>query len=580
MYRKDIKKSWQVMNKLLGRVKSNQDIREVVFDGNSCTDIGEIAENFNDFFVNIAENLDNNLPNSNVSPTHYLTENFPDSFYLFPPTNDEILKLISLLKLTKTNINTIPVAIFKRIGIFIICPLVKLIGLSFMSGKFPDILKIARVTPIFKSGAHNLPSNYRPIVSLPFISKILERCIFNRMISFSNKFSLLSNNQFGFRKHLSTSDALYQLSENIYDSLNRRNHHSSVLIDLKKAFDTVNHQVLINKMFYYGFRGIVNNLLKSYLENRVQYVQMSVNKSTTKCITIGVPQGSILGPLLFLFYVNDLPKLSSNSKMTLFADDTIISVSKPNYEELVSCLSRELFLIKSWTNSNRLSINVTKTQAIKFSNIPMTINGNEPRISIDGSFLDLVTSCRYLGVELDNKLTFAGHIKTITSKIAKSTGIFYRIKNLLPLKARIDFYYSFVYPYLSYCILVWGGTYPTNLQNLIIQQKKFIRLLNDSPYGCHTSPIFHKLGILKFDDVYKYHMGMYMYVNHGKYSCMHDMNTRNSKLAVPKFHRLTQTQHAISFKGPHIWNSIPGEIQNLKTIKKFKLKDHLINFYV
>ena len=579
--RQNIKKKWRLINNLIGKRKVDTDVWEMIFDEQLCSDKSEILEKMNSFFTQIATNLDNDLPNfASNSPTNLITRQFNNYFYLFPVSNDECCKVIKTLKLTKTELNEIPVRIFKDISIHITTILTRLLNSSFLAGIFPAILKVARITQVFKSGDRKNPSNYRPISSLPFLSKIYERCLYNRLISFSDKFKILCNNQYGFRKKLSTSDALIHLTENIYQSLNDKCHHVSILIDLKKAFDTVNHQILMDKLFFYGIRGLPHQLIKSYLSDRTQFLQRGSLKSSIKSINIGVPQGSILGPLFFLFYVNDLPNFSNSLQTILFADDTVVSLSHKNSHHLSTSLNTELQLFQSWTIANRLTINVTKTKLIKFSNI-LQNNIDDFSIRIGDEGLDMVSSCRYLGVLVDEKLNFSEHISTIVGKIARSTGILYKIKNYMPLEARINFYYAFIFPFLSYCILVWGGTCSSHLKSLIIQQKKVIRIISNAPPYSHTSNFFHTLKILKFNDIYKYQLGLYMYKSFDKFKCTHPVNTRNRNLAVPAFQRLTQTQRSVSFRGPHIWNELPAYIRAIDSLPSFKreLKNYLISLY-
>ena len=324
-----------------------------------------------------------------------------------------------------------------------------------------------------------------------------------------------------------------------------------------------------------------NNLIKNYLSDRTQYVQLGSAKSSIKSINIGVPQGSILGPLLFLFYINDLPNISNALQILLFADDTILSMPGSNFNTLTSTINTHLDTVKTWTISNRLTVNVNKTQVINFSNRCVSWE-DDNRIVMDSNHLEYVNSCRYLGIHIDNRLTFSEHINFITGKIARSTGILYKLRFFIPPDARLNFYYAFAYPYLSYCVLVWGGTYDSHLKNLIVQQKKIIRVIAGVPAFSHTSHLFHSLGLLKFNDIYKYHVSLHMHKFLGSFQCRHSLNTRNRNLAVPSFHRLTLTQHAVSFRGPRIWNELPIYIRKIENIHKFKkeLKLYFLSSYI
>ena len=401
-HKNDSKRSWNILRQLSGRVKSREEIIQLLNGDDVLTDKKDIANKFSDFFASIALDLDNNLPISQVSPYTNI-ENNPRTFFIYPVTATELENIVSNLKITKTELNQMPVKLFKAISNYISEPLKNLINLSFSSGNFPKSLKLARITPIFKKGDKNNSSNYRPITSLPFISKIYERCMTNRLISFINKYSLFSNSQYGFRNNLSTQDALLDLTETIYNSLNNKKYQISIMIDLKKAFDSVNNNILLKKLELYGIRGMGLSWIQSYLADRVSYVALGKVKSNLHTTNIGIPQGSIIGPILFLIYINDLPKTSNKFHTTLFADDTTFSLSDDNYDTMVTTLNSELTKVENWTNANRLTINVTKTEMLFFSNRPI-ININNNQIILDNQFLNYTNSCTFLGVILDDKL--------------------------------------------------------------------------------------------------------------------------------------------------------------------------------
>ena len=427
-----------------------------------------------------------------------------------------------------------------------------------------------------------MPGNYRPIASLPYLSKIFERCMVNRLVSFFNNSFLFSKFQFGFLKRKSTSDALTELVESIYASLNERKYHISVLIDLTKAFDSVNHGILLSKMKMYGITGNSFNLFKSYLCDRKAFVKIGESCSSMKTGNIGVPQGSIIGPILFLIYINDLPNVSQLLQTVMFADDTTFSSSHHDHDTLIDRLNVELETISSWCASNRLTLNTKKTELLLFTKRP-TAHSNR-QVILGNETLSVKNSCTFLGTKLDVQLNFSHHIKYVTNKLSKSLGILFKIRNSLPMEARLNYYYAFIYPYLSYNVISWGGTNRSHLLPLIVLQKRIIRTICDCKRFDHTSPLFHRLHLLKFDDLFKYSVSIYMHgaMKDDYFSVSHHVNTRRRDLAVPTFHRLTVSQQALSYIGPTTWNQLPSFLRNINSLPTFKnsLKNYLIEQYI
>lgn len=582
--RNDLRHTWRLVKGLMGQKNcKSRNIASISVDNHSITGGSDIASHFNNYYSRIAGNLDALVVPSNTSPLQYINVNLACSFYLFPVTNRECLDIIGKLKNTKYDINTIPVKLFKKIAPMLSESIVQLINNSFSAGVFPDCLKLARITPVYKSDDRLAMHNYRPISVLPLLSKIFERCVSTRLINFLNKHRLISTCQFGFRQGRCTTDAIEILTEFIYSSLNAKRHTISLFIDFSKAFDTVNHKILLNKLSSHGVRGLPNAWFASYLSNRQHCVKIGHHVSDYKTTNIGVPQGSILGPLLFLCYVNELSNVCPVSTTVLYADDTTFLMSHASNTELVSAINVELQNFANWAAANRLSLNYDKSIAITFTN---RVVDTFPRVKLNLGHkeLEYEASTKFLGVRIDENLKFHIHINHICKKISKTVGILYRIRTYVTESILIQLYYSLVYPYLIYCNEIWGGAADVHLEKLLLLQKRIVRIITGEQYLAHTAPLFHRTGILKIKDLHTYLLAIRSYKEYSVHNIRqpdHSYQTRNRNNAIPQFQRLTLAQNSIYFAGPVVWNSLPAAIRTIESIRNFKrsVKEWLLEGY-
>ena len=309
-------------------------------------------------------------------------------------------------------------------------------------------------------------NNYRPVSLLCILSKVFEKVRYSRLSSFLERNKILLNNQFGFRKHHSTYMALMILLDKIVKALENDDNVIGIYLDFSKAFDTVDHGTCLLKLGHNGVRGSALKWIKSYLSDRQQYVTYNGVSSQLKNINCGVPQASVLGPLLFLLYITDLSNVCKCTMPLFFADDTNFVINGSNINELESLINSELAEIAKLLKVNKLSLNINKTHYMIFTTKRKIIPGIV--INIEGHIINEVDSTKFLGVYLDNKLNWKKHIAYVSGGI----GLIIKARKLLNSDALITLYYSFIFPYLSYCNHIWGATYATNLQKLVIQQKK------------------------------------------------------------------------------------------------------------
>ena len=335
----------------------------------------------------------------------------------------------------------------KKIICCIIDPLTHIFNSSFSSGVFPDGMKISKVIPVFKKGNVEELSNYRPISLLSTFSKILERLMYNRLYSFLDKHSILIPQQFGFRKHHSTETALIYASELLYKFCENNEKAIGIYIDLSKAFDCLDHKILLHKLNHYGIRGTALDWFRSYLSNRKQFTQFNGLDSDRLVIERGVPQGSILGPLLFLLFINDLVNSSKLLHFVLYADDTNVFLSHKNLESLISQAQVEMENVTQWFRANKLQINKSKTKFMIFNfnerNIKIPLN---LKLNIDNEDVEQVQYTNFLGVIIDNKLTWEKHIDSLSKKISTNIGIIRKLRTVLPLQTLLTLYNSLIHP--------------------------------------------------------------------------------------------------------------------------------------
>ncbi len=437
---------------------------------------------------------------------------------------------------------------------------------------------------------------------MPIFSKVLEKVVYNKLISFLETNSVLYKHQYGFRRGHSTIHPIIHLLNHcaIASSKPDPEYTLAVLCDLSKAFDVINHDILLKKLETYGIRGIANNWFRSYLSDRQQYVDIDGNKSTTLPIKIGVPQGSILGPLLYLIYVNDIGNACHGNILT-FADDTTMFSSHSDLNSLHENACEQINDLHQWFCSNRLALNTNKTKYIVIRPRHMKIDlsqysiriGNTPLVRVGNDCTD--TSTKFLGLHIDENLTWKQHITEINRKVSRALFSIKQVKHVLPAESMRTLYFALIHSHLSYGILAWGNADKKTLYPATILQKRAIRVIHNAPYNSHTDPKFKKSGILKLNDLFEYESLMFTYdymTNNlpnsfrGTFPLNSDMpnsrETRQSNLLyIPRFNGRFAQKLPMYFM-PSLWNTWARSFQELKSryqlkriVKKNKLQSYL-----
>ena len=487
-----------------------------------------MANNLNIFFTSVAQKIVDEIHPTDRPPDIAISNDVPLlNFSDCPVTCTEIIETFDLLQPKKSqDLNGLSMFVLKKLSYQLAKPLCHIANLSLTNGVVPNEMKIAKIIPVFKSGDRTSMDNYRPISLLSCFSKVLEKIVSVRLSVFLENNNILSDSQFGFRTAHSTVHPMVKLLNTVSKALNKKHHTIAIFCDLRKAFDTCSHSILFSKMEKLGIRGPTLQWFKSYLSERKQFVSLDGILSDMLKISIGVPQGSILGPILFLLYINDLPECSTLLAL-LFADDTTLLASGDNIDDLITYVNEELRKIVTFFRMNKLSLHPAKTQFIIFTNsnavrnkdVNLYINMNNlgeynPDLIAPINRITCNSICpavRFLGILFDPELNFKQHIKSISSKISKALYILRTVKNILSEKALKTLYYSLIHCHLVYGIHVWSSSSPSNLNGLVKMQKNAIRIITDSNYNAHTLPLFKKMVILPLESLIQFFRIQFMH---------------------------------------------------------------------
>jgi exonuclease III/thymidine kinase len=571
-----VKATWDIIKNETGRAHN--------IDDEPLTDhingkIVETANFFNNYFVNVASSLASNVSIQNA--LNYMSPSLKSfSIFEFKKTSKtDIIRICKKLKNKKSNdLWHMSTYLLKLIIDSMAQSIALIINMCLEQGVFPDKLKIARIIPIYKKGDKDDPGNYRPVSILPVFSKIFESVVSEQLTEYVAQNNILHPQQFGFQKGKNTSDSIASLVKTILEAMDQKNDTYGVFCDLSKAFDCVNHEILIQKLRHYGIADKEILFFKSYLENRQQITEMDSIRSQASAIKRGVPQGSILGPLLFLLYINDLPKIVPNDQtIVMFADDTSLLIRDDNSMGILNRVNVVLDQLGKWFGANGLVLNVTKTNTIRFS-LRQNTDADPVIASLREQGLQTSGETKFLGVTIDEKLQWSAHIISISKKLCSAIYAIKKTKEVCGFDAAKFVYFSYFHSIMSYGILFWGRG--ADWSRVFVLQKRAIRQLMDIKPRETCKNAFRELGVLTLPSVFIYECLIYAYKNLPNTPLNldhHTYNTRGKQDVRPLEHRLAKVSKSYICSSIRLFNKLPHSFRALNLLEfQREVKKYLV----
>ena len=527
------------------------------------------------------------MSNNNEPSYREYVKGCDNEFEFHPVDNKQVLALLNKLNKSKgAGLDKISSRLICECSDIIAPHISIMFNCALTASIFPVDWKTAKVTPVFKQGERTDMNNYRPISLISVIAKVFERLLYNQLSSYLTEYNILSKYQSGFRSFHSTVTALLEATDNWTFNIDRSYINAVVFLDLKKPFDTVDHVILLSKLNSYGIKGNAHRLLSSYLENRMQQCSVNGSLSESRILRCGIPQGTILGPLLFLLYINDLPNCLLNSEPRLYADDTHLTYSDKDVYSIQESLNRDLLNINQWLIANKLTLNLTKTEFMligsrqKLKNLPISRT-----LEINGTQISRVDVTKSLGVLIDEHLTWSNHIDSISKKISSGTGAIKRIRYCVPPATLQKIYQGLVQAHFDYvyCSIVWGTCGATLADKLQRLQNRAARVLTFSSYDTNANQLFKSLNwknletrrqISKAEMVFKSINGLTPQYLTNKFIQRCDVNPYNlrdveNKLAIP-LPRTNYFRNSFSYSGATLWNRLPSEARQASSLISFR----------
>ena len=595
----DLRTTWRGIKSIIN-INSRETISSTALKINDkiSNEPSEVANEFNTYYKNVAKDLQDKIHTVNQNFESYLTESHESSFFLSPTNPFEVLDTINLTINNKsTGPNSIPNCILDLIKTKIAGPLSNIFNLSFSTGIYLNQLKLSRIVLIYKGkGDEFLPKNYRPISLLSNINKLFEKLMHKRLYKFFEDHNLFYIKQFGFRLLTSTVHSLFDLTEDIRQGIDDNKFVCGIFVDLQKAFDTVDHNILLKKLEHYGIRGIANQWFNSYLCKRRQYVNIQGSDSDISEVALGVPQGSVLGPLLFLIYINDLHKAIKFSTPRLFADDTNLLLKNHSLKKLQKQINYDLRQLYNWLVANKISLNSDKTELIIFHNPKKKIN-YDLKIKLNGKKLTLSNYVKYLGILLDPHLNWGAHINVLSAKLNRAAGMLAKIRHFVTSESLRNIYFSIFSSLMTYASQIWGQFPNNHVKRIQKIQNRALRIINFSNFDASSTPLYYKSDILKFSDHVR--LQNFLHVHRDLKENSLPLSLRNNfklisdvteypptrmastcKLFLPIVRTVNYGINSITYRSVCDWNSFTNSDPSIEfhKLSKFICKKHIKNY--
>lgn len=582
----DSKKMWSTLKEITAQRPSSTTYDGIKFNNNIIRDNNLISEKFNEYFIDsinsITENLNCNnttqmevistIPKSNYSLKEFKTIDFMDL--------KQIVKEMQNKNSSVDGINTsILKSSFQAIGHHFL----HVINTSIQTGKFPEGWKTSTIIPIEKKTNSNLCEDFRPINMVPTCEKLLEVVVNQQLVSYIEENNILTCFQAGFRAKNSCESALQTVLANWKDSLKDNLVIGALFLDLRRAFETIDRQMLLQKLERYGIQGKALQWIKSYLFGRSQTTKFNNSHSTLLDTKFGVPQGTVMGPNFFVIYINDVIQHIHNCNIQLFADDTLIYFVGSNMREIVPRINEDMKNLASWLSKNNLCLNVGKTKFMVIRNIGNQLDViQHPGILIDGQKIEQVKEFKYLGVIIDEHLTFSKQAEYITSKIARKVNVLGRMRRTLSQWSKTTLYKTLIMPHFNYCPTILFLLNNSEIETMQKRQNQALRVILDTNRYTSIKSMLDATGILSVRQsiclntlIFIFKMVHGLLPGHLLENCIsvrtiHNYETRNADNFYIRRVPRTSDQKNLFHKGLKLYNELPNNVKDCQTLQQFR----------